>query len=56
MGYNTIKECIEFNKEQEEKGKQEMEKPEGNCPYCEWPLSVNSQGQKSCPICERIWR
>ena len=53
MGLETLKNIIEFNKEQAELDKQ------GNptvCPDCDWTLNVNSKGGKSCPICGRIWR
>ena len=55
MGYETLKNMIDYNKEQEEIGKQEaMELTE--CPDHAWPLDVNSKGEKSCPIDGRIWR
>jgi hypothetical protein len=51
----TIKQCIEFNREQEELGKLENDHPTLLCPYCAWPLKTNSQGQVACPICEKVW-
>jgi rubrerythrin len=54
MGFQTIKDCIDFNKEEEERGKEEALKPTV-CPDCDWILSENSKGERSCPICGRIW-
>lgn len=55
MGYETLKNMIDFNREQEEIGRQEAENPT-ECPDCAWPLNANSMGNKDCPICGRIWR
>ena len=55
MGFETLKNILDFNKEQEELDKQEAMYPT-ECPDCAWPLLENSKGQKTCPICERIWR
>lgn len=55
MGFETLKNIIEYNKEQEELGKEEAMNPT-MCPDDWWPLQVNSKGEKSCEICGRIWR
>jgi predicted RNA-binding Zn-ribbon protein involved in translation (DUF1610 family) len=54
-GFQVIKDCIEFNKEQERLAKEEAIRPT-ECPDCAWNLSENSRGERSCPICGRIWR
>jgi len=55
MSFETLRQCLIYNAQQEEKGKVENYDPT-ECPYDCWPLNINSQGQKSCPICERIWK
>lgn len=55
MGFETLKNIIEYNKEQEIIGRDEAMNPT-ECPYDEWPLNIDSQGNKSCPICGRVWR
>ena len=55
MGFETLKNIIEFNKEQLEIEKQEELNPT-ECPYDAWTLKENSKGEKSCEICGRIWR
>ena len=55
MGYETLQNIIDFNKEQEEIGKEEAMNPT-ECPDHAWPLDVNSKGEKSCPIDGRVWR
>ena len=55
MGFETLKNIIEYNKLQEEIGKQEVMNP-AECPDCAWTLNINNKGEKSCPICGRIWR
>lgn len=53
--FETITNIIAFNQEQEDLARAEDLKPEGNCPYCEWPLNINNNGVVACPICQRIW-
>jgi len=53
MSFETLKNIIDWNKEQEEIAREE-ELTE--CPYDAWPLQVNSKGDKSCEICGRVWR
>lgn len=55
MGFETLKNIIEANKEQAILDKQEVMNPT-ECPDCAWTLSEDSHGHKSCPICGRIWR
>ena len=55
MGFETLKNIIAENKEQEELAKQEAMNPT-ICEDCAWELDINSKGEKSCPICSRIWR
>ena len=54
MGFETLRNIIKYNKEQEELGKQEAINPT-ECPDDAWPLKENSKGKKSCPFCERVW-
>jgi len=46
---------IDYNKEQEELGREEAMNPI-ECPLCGGALDENSDGEKSCPMCGRIWR
>jgi len=55
MSYETLKNIIDYNKEQAELGREEAMNPT-ECPDCAWPLVENSKGEKSCPFCGRIWR
>jgi len=55
MGFETLKNILDFNKEQERLGRLEKENPTW-CHYCEWELQVNSKGEKSCIVCGRIFR
>ena len=50
----SLKQIIEENKAQPTIEAEELANNE--CPYCWWPLAVNSEDQKSCPICGRVWR
>jgi hypothetical protein len=54
MGWETLKNIIEFNKAQ--KTVEEVALENNECPYDVWPLNVNSDGAKACPICGRIWK
>ena len=56
MGYETLKDIIDFNKEQARLHPQDEELENDNCPYDAWPLDINSKGEKSCPICGRIYK
>ncbi len=56
MGFDTIKQCLDYNKGQEELGKLEKDDPQAECPNCAWPLLISTDGRKACPICGQIWR
>ena len=55
MGFETLKNIIDFNKEQIRLDNEEAQNPT-ECPECAWPLNTNSMGNKACPICGMIWR
>jgi len=54
MAFDTLKNIIDYNKEQEELGRREKENPT-RCQECDWELHENSKGQKSCEVCGRIY-
>ena len=54
MSFETLKNIIEQNKEQAILDEQEAMNPT-ECPWDAWPLAENSKGEKSCPICGRIF-
>ena len=54
MGFETLQNIINFNKEQAEIDREEAMNPTV-CPDCVWELDINSKGEKSCPICGRVW-
>jgi len=56
MGFETLKNIIDYNKEQAELHRVDQELENNLCPDCAWELHENSKGEKSCEICERIWR
>jgi len=56
MGFETLKNIIDFNKEQTELHPIDEDLENNLCPYDDWPLNENSEGYKSCLICGRIWR
>ncbi len=55
MGFETLKNIIDYNKEQAELHPQDEDFENNLCPYDAWPLDINSQGKKSCEICGRVW-
>ena len=55
MGFETLKNIIEANKEQAILDEQETMYPV-ICPYCIWTLDINSKNEKSCKICGRIYK
>lgn len=55
MGFETLHNIIEWNKLQEEIGRVEKLYPT-ECPDDAWELDIDSDGHRSCPICERVWR
>jgi hypothetical protein len=54
MGFETLKNILDFNKAQPSIVEQCLENNE--CPDCAWPLKVNSAGDKACPICEKVYK
>ncbi len=56
MGFETLKNIIDFNKEQAELHSQDEDLENNVCPDCAWELDVNSKDERSCPICGRVWR
>ena len=57
MGFETLLNIIKENKAQAELDKQAEETANmTECPYDAWPLKENSKGEKSCPICGRIFK
>ena len=54
MSFEQLKNIIDFNKEQKLSEIEDLENNE--CPYDYWSLDENSKGEKSCPICGRVWR
>ena len=55
MGFETLKNIIDFNKEQAAAHPQDEDLENNLCPYDAWPLDIDSQGNKSCPICMSLW-
>ena len=49
-----LKNIIAFNKAQQSITAEALANNE--CPDCAWPLKVNSEGMKACPICEKVFR
>jgi len=56
MGFETLKNIIDFNKEQAQLHPQDEDLENNTCPYDAWPLSVNSKNERDCPLCERTWK
>lgn len=56
MGFETLQNIIDFNREQAAAHPQDEDLENNLCPFDAWPLDENSKGKKSCPICGRIWR
>jgi uncharacterized Zn finger protein (UPF0148 family) len=56
MSFEQLKNIIKLNKEREESLYEDEDLVNNQCPYDYWPLDVNSKGERSCPICGRIWR
>ena len=53
MGFETLKNIIEFNRSQPDGDEENIENNE--CPFCSWTLTENEKGYKSCEICGRIY-
>ena len=56
MGFEQLKNIIDWNKENESNHPKDEDLENKMCPYDYWPLNENSEGYKSCPICGRIWK
>lgn len=56
MGFETLQNIINFNREQAHLHQVDQELESNLCPYDAWNLDINERGEKSCPICGRIWR
>jgi len=54
MGFEQLKNIIDWNKENEHPRDEDLEN--NLCPYDAWPLSENSKGEKDCPICGRVYK
>jgi len=55
MGFETLKNIIDFNREQARLHPADEDLENDICPYDAWGLDINSKGERSCPICGRIW-
>jgi hypothetical protein len=53
MSFEQLQNIIDFNNEQAKIPDEDLEN--NLCPFDAWELDINSKGQKSCPICGRIW-
>ncbi len=56
MSFEQLQNILDFNEEQKELHPIDQELENNICPDCAWELDINSKGQKSCPICGRIYR
>lgn len=56
MGFETLKNILDFNKEQAALYTQDEDLENNICPHDAWPLNIDSQNNKSCPICGQVWR
>jgi len=55
MGFETLKNIIDFNREQAVLHQVDEELENNMCPYDAWPLKENEKGYRACEICGRIW-
>jgi len=55
MGFETLQNIINFNREQARLHPGDEDLENNLCPYCVWPLEENEKGYRSCPICGKIW-
>jgi hypothetical protein len=55
MSFETLKNIIEFNREQANLHPDDEDLENNLCPYDAWPLKENERGYRSCEICGRIW-
>lgn len=54
MGFESLQNIINANKAQAVIDEELAQNPT-ECPDDAWPLDIDSLGNKSCPICGRIW-
>ena len=54
MRFSGVLATLKSNRAQKTIEEEELER--NMCPYCLWPLKINDRGEKSCPICNRVWR
>ena len=54
MGFEILKNIIEFNKSQKTVEEEALENNE--CPYDGFALKTNSKGERSCEFCGRIYK
>lgn len=53
MDFEGILETLKRNREQPSSEEEDVD--DNRCPHDDWPLKVNSKGQKACPVCGRVW-
>jgi uncharacterized Zn finger protein (UPF0148 family) len=56
MSFEQLQNILKENKEREESLTEDEDLANNQCPYDYWPLDVNSKGERSCPICGRIYK
>ena len=55
MSFEQLKNIIDWNREQAELHPIDEDLENNLCPHDAWPLNENERGERSCPICGRIW-
>lgn len=55
MGFEALKNIIDWNKEQAILHPQDEDLENNLCPFDAWPLDMDTEGHKSCKVCGRIW-
>ena len=55
MGYEQLQNIINENRLLAELHPIDQDLENNICPDCAWELSINKEGEKSCPICGRIY-
>ncbi len=53
MDFNGLLETLKRNREQPTIEEEALQNNE--CPYDAWNLKVNERGERTCPVCGRIW-
>ena len=49
----SLKDIMAFNRTQPDGDEEDVEN--NLCPFDNWTLDTNAKGEKSCPICGRVW-